>query len=93
LGRYEILGEIAHGGMGIILKGRDITFGRDVAIKTLADARRDNSDLVRRFVTEARITGQLQHPGIVPIHDMGRLSDGRPCFVMKLVRGLTLSAF
>src|SRR5262249_9797003 len=51
---------------------------------------RDKPDLVRRFVREARIAGQLQHPGTVPVHELGNLADGRPYFAMKLVKGRTL---
>ena len=61
--RYRIDGEIARGGMGAVLRGRDPDLGRDVAIKVLRADLRDNADLVRRFVEEAQIGGQLQHPG------------------------------
>jgi serine/threonine protein kinase len=89
--RYRIDGEIARGGMGSVLKGRDPDLGRDVALKVLRDDFRDNSDMVRRFVEEAQIGGQLQHPGIVPIYEMGIFSDLRPFFAMKLVKGDTLA--
>jgi eukaryotic-like serine/threonine-protein kinase len=89
--RYRIDGEIAVGGMGSILKGRDPDIGRDVAIKVLRGDLRDNGDLVRRFVEEAQIGGQLQHPGIVPIYELGTLADHRPFFSMKLVKGRTLA--
>ena len=69
--RYRIDGEIARGGMGAVLKGRDPDLGRDVAIKVLRADLRDNADLVRRFVEEAQIGGQLQHPGVVPIYELG----------------------
>ena len=62
--RYRIDGEIARGGMGAILKGRDIDLGRDLAIKVLLDAHKDQPDVIQRFVEEAQIGGQLQHPGI-----------------------------
>ena len=64
--RVELLGEIARGGMGAILKGRDPDLGRDLAVKVLLEAHRDKPDLVRRFVEEAQIGGQLQHPGHRP---------------------------
>ena len=89
--RYRIDGEIARGGMGAILKGRDPDLGRDVAIKVLREDHRDNLDMVRRFVEEAQISGQLQHPGIAPIYELGTFGDDRPFFSMKLVRGDTLS--
>ena len=90
--RYRIDGEIARGGMGAVLKGRDPDLGRDVALKVLRDDLRDNADMVRRFVEEAQIGGQLQHPGIVPIYELGTFADRRPFFAMKLVKGHTLAA-
>jgi serine/threonine-protein kinase len=90
--RYRIDGEIARGGMGAVLKGRDPDLGRDVALKVLRDDYRDDATMVRRFVEEAQIGGQLQHPGIVPIYELGTLADCRPFFAMKLVKGLTLAA-
>ena len=66
--RYRIDGEIARGGMGAVLKGRDPDLCRDVALKVLREDHRENGDMVRRFVVEAQIGGQLQHPGIVPIY-------------------------
>ena len=66
-GRYQLLGEIARGGMGAVLKGRDTDLGRDLAIKVLLEAHRARPEMVRRFVEEAQIGGQLQHPGIVPV--------------------------
>ena len=89
--RYRIDGEIARGGMGAILKGRDPDLGRDVALKVLRDDLRDDDGMVRRFVEEAQIGGQLQHPGIVPIYELGTFADRRPFFAMKLVKGHTLA--
>src|SRR5262249_10353952 len=80
--RYRIDGEIARGGMGAVLKGRDPDLGRDVAIKVLREDLRDNGDLVGRFVEEAQIGGQLQHPGMVPIYELGTFADQRPFFSM-----------
>jgi serine/threonine-protein kinase len=91
-GRLQFFGEIARGGMGAILKARDPDLGRELAVKVLLEAHRDDPDLVRRFVEEAQIGGQLQHPGVVPIHHLGTLSDRRPFFTMKLVKGRTLAA-
>jgi serine/threonine-protein kinase len=89
--RYRIDGEIARGGMGTVLKGRDPDLGRDVALKVLRDDYRGDATMVRRFVEEAQIGGQLQHPGIVPIYELGTLADRRPFFAMKLVKGHTLA--
>ena len=89
--RYRIDGEIARGGMGAVLKGRDPDLGRDVAMKVLREDLRENADMVRRFVEEAQIGGQLQHPGVVPIYELGTFADRRPFFAMKLVKGHTLA--
>jgi WD40 repeat protein/serine/threonine protein kinase/tetratricopeptide (TPR) repeat protein len=89
--RYRVDGEIARGGMGAILKGRDVDLGRDLAIKVLLDQHKDKPDVIQRFVEEAQIGGQLQHPGIAPIYELGQFEDERPFFAMKLVKGETLS--
>ena len=90
--RLQILGEITRGGMGAILKGRDVDIGRDLAVKVLLESQKDNPDLVHRFVEEAQITGQLQHPGVVPVYELGTFADRRPYFSMKLVKGRTLAS-
>jgi serine/threonine-protein kinase len=91
LARLQLLGEVARGGMGVIIKGRDSDLGRDLAIKVLLEQHRENPDLIRRFVEEAQISGQLQHPGVVPVYELGTLADHRPYFAMKLVKGRTLA--
>ena len=90
--KYQLLGEIARGGMGVILKGHDTDLGRDVALKVLDGELAKNPAVVQRFVEEAQIGGQLQHPGIVPVYDLGLMADESPYFTMKLVKGRTLSA-
>ncbi len=90
--RYQLFGEIARGGMGAVLKGRDPDLGRDLAVKVLLESHEDKPELLRRFVEEAQIGGQLQHPGIVPVYELGTFADRRPYFTMKLVKGRTLSA-
>ena len=92
LDRYQLQGEIARGGMGAILRGRDVDLGRELAIKVLLEAHRNDPQVVRRFVEEAQIGGQLQHPGVVPVYELGTFPDRRPYFAMKLVKGRTLSA-
>lgn len=89
--RYQLQGEIARGGMGAIIKGRDTDLGRDLAIKVLLDSHKDKPEVIQRFVEEAQIGGQLQHPGIAPIYELGQFSDQRPFFAMKLVKGETLA--
>jgi serine/threonine-protein kinase len=89
---YEIREELGRGGMGVVLVCRDNPLGRDLAVKVLHPEHLGNPVAERRFREEAQITGQLQHPGVVPVHQVGRLADGRPYFTMKLVRGQTLAA-
>jgi len=91
--RYQLLGEIARGGMGVILKGRDPHLGRDLAIKVLKTELAGKPAAEQRFVEEAQVGGQLQHPGIVPVYDLGRFANGRPYFAMKLVKGRTLADY
>ena len=87
--RYELLEEIGRGGMGIVFRGRDRALDRDVAIKVTAWSTTADADRLRR---EARTLAALEHPGIVPVHDVGQLPDGRVFTVMMLVRGERLDA-
>lgn len=89
--RYQLQGEIARGGMGAILRARDADLGRELAVKVLLERHADRPEVAQRFIEEAQIGGQLQHPGIVPVYDIGRFGD-RPFFAMKLVKGQTLAA-
>src|SRR5262249_53194055 len=70
----------------------DASFGREVAVKVLQERFAPDSGTARRFADEARITGQLQHPNIPAVHDLGTLADGRPFLAMKLIKGDTLDA-
>jgi len=90
--RYQVLGEIGRGGMGTVYKGRDKDLGRDVALKVLRADLAEEAAVVQRFVEEAQVGGQLQHPGIVPIYGIGLQKGGRPYFAMKLVKGETLAS-
>ena len=90
-GRYQLVGEIGQGGMGAVFKGRDPDLGRDLAVKILLEEHHAKPDLVRRFIEEAQIGAQLQHPGIVPVYELGSFNDRRPYFTMKLVKGRTLA--
>jgi eukaryotic-like serine/threonine-protein kinase len=89
--KYQFFGEIARGGMGAVLRGRDVDLGRELAVKVLLEAHKDKPELVKRFVEEAQIGGQLQHPGVVPVYELGGFADRRPFFTMKLVKGRTLA--
>jgi serine/threonine-protein kinase len=90
--RFQIVGEIARGGVGVVYKGRDRDLGRDVALKVLRKDHAQSREIFQRFIEEAQIGGQLQHPGIVPVYTLGLQPDGRPHFAMKLVKGRTLAA-
>ena len=89
--KYELVERIAQGGMGTVYRVRDRDLGREVALKVirLPEA---SPDIAARMLREARTIAQLEHPGIVPVHDVGRLSDGRVFYAMKLVRGAPLDA-
>jgi serine/threonine-protein kinase len=89
--RLELLEEIASGGMGVVLRGRDADLGRDVAVKVLLERHAGQPQLLQRFVEEAQVAAQLQHPGVAPVYDLGLLPDHRPYFTMKLVKGQTLA--
>src|SRR5262249_33555372 len=75
---HLLLDEIAHGGMGVVFRGRDTGIGREVAVKVLLEEHEGDSELRHRFVDEAQIAGQLQHPGVTPVYEMGHLPDQRP---------------
>jgi tetratricopeptide (TPR) repeat protein len=87
---FELLGEIGHGGMGVVYRAHDFALGRDVAVKLLHSRFAPDSAAARRFRDEARITGQLQHPAIPAVHQVGALPDGRPFLAMRLIKGRTL---
>ncbi len=89
--RYQILGEIARGGIGVVYRGRDKDLNRDVALKVLRPEFAGREDVIQRFIEEAQVGGQLQHPGIVPVYGLGLQADGRPSFAMKLIKGQTLA--
>jgi serine/threonine-protein kinase len=77
--------------MGEVYRCGDPALGRDLAIKVIKLSLRGHARVEQRFLREARITGSLQHPGIVAIHNLGRLSDGRLHYTMRLVRGRTFA--
>src|SRR5262245_42561940 len=76
VGRYAVLGEIGRGGMGAVLRGRDPDLGRELALKVMLDGSAGRPEAVQRFREEAQVGGQLQHPGMVPVYELGA-SDGR----------------
>jgi serine/threonine protein kinase len=88
-GKYILNGELGRGGMAVVYLAADQDIHREVAVKMLHGA---DTDLRLRFLAEAQITGQLEHPNIVPVHDLDFDHQGRPFFSMKLVRGRSLAA-
>lgn len=90
-GRYLVYGEVARGGMGAILRGHDPVLHRDLAIKVLRDDSAQSPAARQRFREEAQIGGQLQHPGVVPVYELGAFPDGRSYFTMKFVEGVTFA--
>ncbi|MEW6741679.1 MAG: SUMF1/EgtB/PvdO family nonheme iron enzyme [Planctomycetota bacterium] len=98
-GRYRLKGRIAQGGMGVVLRVWDADLRRQLAMKVMHGTASDSgtpresratANRVTRFLEEAQITGQLDHPGVVPVHEVGVDARGRVYFTMRLVRGRTL---
>ena len=89
LGRYPVVRELGAGGMGAVLCVRDPELRREMAAKVALD-RADAA--LDKFVREAQVTGLLEHPGIPPVHELGRSADGRVYFTMKRVEGHDLAA-
>ncbi|MDP7033590.1 MAG: tetratricopeptide repeat protein, partial [Planctomycetota bacterium] len=90
IGRYQNIQPLARGGIGQVLSAYDPYLDRTVAIKILHPDRKSAHAQIVRFRQEARISGGLDHPTIVTIHDMGQLPDGAYYFIMKLVSGESL---
>jgi eukaryotic-like serine/threonine-protein kinase len=92
LGRYRVIGEVARGGMGVILRAYDPNLDREVAVKLLSDDHAPDSEAGQRLAEEARILSRLHHPGVMPVYEAGTLADGRAFFAMPFVEGQTLAA-
>lgn len=90
--KYRLLNELASGGMGTVYIAEDTELNRRVAIKVL-NSPDLTSDLRQRMVREAQIIAGLEHPGIVPVHDVGTVADGRVFYAMKYVRGSRLDEY
>ncbi len=86
---YRFVGALGHGGMGAVFLVEDSRLGRRVAMKVL-DLPDRAGELEARLLREARVLAQIEHPGIVPVHDVGSLADGRVFYTMKYVEGRRL---
>jgi WD40 repeat protein len=89
--RYALIRLHDSGGIGRVWVAWDHDLKREVALKELRPEWAERPDLRQRFLDEARITGQLEHPGIVPVHDLAREDDSSPCYTMRLINGRSLN--
>jgi serine/threonine protein kinase len=89
-GNFSVKGTHAWGGMGAILAAKDLNLGRTVAMKVVLRDRQVSQEKLLRFVEEAKVTGQLEHPNIVPVHELATDERGEPYYIMKFVQGFTL---
>jgi eukaryotic-like serine/threonine-protein kinase len=88
--RYEMRTKLGEGGMGEVHLCKDRRIGREVALKVIRSEHGARNDLRKRFLREVRVQGQLEHPSVVPVYDLGRDPDRKAYFTMKRVRGLTM---
>ena len=88
--KYDVERIVAKGGMGVVYEARDIHCERVVALKVLLTGGRFDTENRQRFVSEAQITSKLEHPNIVPVHDLGKDVSGNAFYTMKYVKGVTL---
>ncbi len=89
--RYDLTGELGRGGVGRVCLAVDRELGRQVAVKTLLEPRAATRSRLERFVEEARITAQLEHPSVVPVYEVGITADGDLYYTMKRIDGTPLS--
>ncbi|MDD7986111.1 serine/threonine-protein kinase [Lentisphaera marina] len=88
--KYKIVKMLAKGGMAYVFHAIDTNCQRSVALKMMIEDNNKEDELVRRFIEEAQITSQLDHPSIVPIYEFSRAPNGQPFYVMKMIKGETL---
>ncbi|GIW93393.1 MAG: protein kinase [Pirellulaceae bacterium] len=89
-GKYELIEELGRGGMGVVYRARQMDLPREVALKMMLPERLASATDRERFRAEAEAVAKLDHPGIVPVYDVGQVDD-RPYIAMKYIRGPTLS--
>ncbi|MGB8169573.1 MAG: protein kinase [Chthoniobacteraceae bacterium] len=88
--KYKVITTINRGGMGVILQARDLRIRRTVAMKVMKTSSQFSRENVLRFIDEAQLTGQLEHPNIVPVYELGIDEQGETFYSMKFVKGITL---
>lgn len=88
--RYEVRRPYARGGLGQVSVAMDLELNREVAVKELLDHAAGSSEARARFLREAEVTSQLEHPGVVPVYGLGIGAKGRPYYAMRLIKGTTL---
>ncbi len=91
--KFELQEELGRGGMGRVVVGFDRRLRRNVAIKMLASKHRENATSLRRFIIEAQVAAQLEHPNICPFYSLERTEEGSPALTMKLVEGLDFAKY
>ncbi|MFC1463071.1 serine/threonine-protein kinase, partial [Verrucomicrobiota bacterium] len=88
--KYKIGEVVTAGGMGAILDAKDANIRRNVAMKVMLDPKQASKEDILRFIQEAQVTGQLEHPSIVPVHELGVDGSGSVFYTMKFIHGVTL---
>src|SRR5205085_1825010 len=89
-GRYAVLRPLAKGGMGQVSVARDTELEREIALKEIQSKFKMDEATLHRFLLEARVTGRLEHPGVVPVYGLGTYPDGRPYYAMRFITGRSL---
>ena len=88
--RFRVISEYAKGGLGVVFRAEDLELRREVALKEIQGGYADDATSRRRFAKEAELTGQLEHPGIVPVYSLAAHPNGRPFYAMRFIRGESL---